>query len=193
LFFSCHSFNQVDVTAEAFGKCLCGRAKAEHDAKALVRQSSGKVKFVTVAKEATGACVSYQVNVTAEKFGTCICGFPKTAHAATTAGPAKATGKAAFVAVEKVATGACDNYSIDVHAAKFGQCLCGLPKTAHAIYDGDGPVLKALKAEEALKAEKAQRKQQKRREDEKANRLLEANVPNAGESVCVPNSFCAVC
>jgi hypothetical protein len=132
------------------------------------------------------------------------CGFSKTDHSSFSANAsgflhtipvpiAAASAHASFTAVAKEATGACDKYSVDMLAAAFGQCLCGLPKSAHATYDGDGPVLKALKAEEALKAEKAQRKQQKRREDEKANRLLEANVPNAGESVCVPNSFCAVC
>jgi len=172
------------MTAETVGMCRCGHLKSEHGAKALERQSSAKIKFVPIAKEATGACASYQVDVTAEKFGTCKCGFHKTAHTATAAGPTKAEGKAVFVEAKKEATGACSNYKVDLHAVSSGQCVCGLPKTAHAHYDGDGPVLKAIRAEEAIRAEKAKKKEIQRRESE---------IANASEPVCVPNSFCAVC
>ena len=98
-------------------------------------------------------CDNYRVDMTASRFGDCVCGFPKSAHSAdaTVRGadnmplstydkptdlrnkPRVAGGRAARLAQqrahvnEKLAADffACDEYRVDMTAARFGDCKCG--------------------------------------------------------------------
>ena len=71
---ACGSYS-VDVTAAAFGQCKCGHAKAGHinDGRldGTKDSTAGKIVFIPVKKEASGACGAYEIDMTAETFGSC--------------------------------------------------------------------------------------------------------------------------
>ena len=87
------------------------------------------------------ACDNYRVDMAGANFGDCKCGRPKIEHASPAAGGAKRIHPTDRVSapvfskhVESLDTapsGACDEYRVDVAAAKFGDCKCGHPKAAH--------------------------------------------------------------
>ena len=97
---------------------------------------------IPTAEEVCGACDEYRVDMTASRFGDCKCGFPKSAHkesAVRTGARPRGT-----TAIEKTAffkkkveddlgewAQACDEYRVDMTAARFGDCKCGFPKSAH--------------------------------------------------------------
>ena len=185
---ACESY-EVDLHAATFGACKCGFRKSDHSSAATARrQSNGKAKFVVVEKEATAACSSFRVDVTADKFGQCKCGYQKIEHSDAATDTSRGTAaQVLFVAVQKEASGACSSYEIDLTAESFGQCKCGMPKVAHKeIYDGDGPVLKALRAEEERLVEKGRRKEAQ---------FNDQTQPSDARDLpaCVPNSFCVTC
>ena len=98
--------------------------------KAIARQSS--------VDDAGQACDNYRIDMAATRFGDCKCGFPKAAHTITTsAAPARPSGGSGRVkAIARQSSvddagQACDNYRIDMAAARFGDCKCGFPKVAH--------------------------------------------------------------
>jgi len=87
--------------------------------------------------------------------------------------------KITFKAIEKEATGACQNYIVDTSAATFGQCKCGHPKTAHTqVYDGDNMAIKTFKAEEEFKVKAAAEKKLKAeaKKKEEAQRTKESKA-----------------
>ena len=98
--------------------------------------------------------------MTAARFGDCVCGFPKSAHSAdaTVRGadnmplstydkptdlrhPKSGGGRAARLAAQRAHINekmgaqffACDEYRLDMNAARFGDCKCGYPKTQHSL------------------------------------------------------------
>ncbi|KAL1519976.1 hypothetical protein AB1Y20_023460 [Prymnesium parvum] len=91
------------------------------------------------------ACEAYRLDVTAQRFGDCTCGWPKSSHppprgarASGGGGGAARRSAAAEVAVAEEAAppaaevaAACEDYRVDMTAARFGDCKCGLPKAAH--------------------------------------------------------------
>mmetsp|Transcript_28787 Transcript_28787/g.57895 ORF Transcript_28787/g.57895 Transcript_28787/m.57895 type:complete len:492 (+) Transcript_28787:182-1657(+) len=128
---ACSNYN-VDMLATAFGLCKCGFPKSDHDVNEEgPGRSSGKALFVAIAKDATAACNDFDIDLLATEFGQCKCGCPKSEHDVKESGPGRTTGKAAFVAIAKEESGACESYAIDMLASAFGQCKCGFPKRAH--------------------------------------------------------------
>ena len=113
------------------------------------------------AAKGGGACDCYRVDMTATTFGLCHCGQPKSAHseAATVHGaegavplsghdkptdlryPKSGGGRAARLAAQRALVNeklganlfVCENYRVDLKAARFGDCVCGYPKSAHTI------------------------------------------------------------
>eukprot|EP00965_Chrysotila_dentata_P148277 4894959-Pleurochrysis_carterae.AAC.3 len=96
----------INMNAENFGDCLCGKPKSEHKASALQGEQRGtptivdseEVRARFAQNEATTTCTKYRVNVQAENYGECVtsrigsilkpevavclCGRPKSEHAA---------------------------------------------------------------------------------------------------------------
>jgi len=107
---------KVDLSAPVFNTCKCGVAKNLHNSSALVPKTTARPSFT-----------------------------PKPAFVPTSSQPAKQsppvsnqptpTIKPQVVAKEEQATpkkSECTSFQIDVTAAKFGSCVCGLPKLAHS-------------------------------------------------------------
>jgi hypothetical protein len=84
------------------------------------------------------ACSQYQADVLAAEFGQCKCGYPKQAHisegenkAAAALRALRSSERDPSLMVCGPCSKPCSNYTVDVGATTFGQCLCGHPKEAH--------------------------------------------------------------
>lgn len=115
-----------------------------------------------VEEKVSLACGDYRVDMTATRFGDCVCGFPKNEHTVAAANArgvelndhdkpadlrncppaARNGGRAARLAAQRAlvnekmsaVNGACDDYRVDVTAARFGDCAnCAQPKSSHSI------------------------------------------------------------
>ena len=91
------------------------------------------------------ACDDYRVNMSADRFGECKCGHPKIDHNI----PTKAVMhvrkimNTLNVAPLSEKAGVCDNYSMNMAAARFGECSCGFLKADHH-HNSAAPVSRML-------------------------------------------------
>ena len=146
---------RVDMTASNFGDCVCGQPKAEHKAGAA-RPRQGSVKqFMPTAAPAPAAAPTppppkpapapapapppkpapapaAPASMPSARFAPTVGGFvPSPAPApAPVPAPKPAPAPTPPPAEPMAATGACSDYRIDMEAANFGTCKCGVPKSA---------------------------------------------------------------
>ena len=154
---------QVDTASATFGDCTCGWAKSAHSEaaqKAAPKAKKATMVAPTVNAREQAGCDNYRVDMTAARFGDCVCGHPKAAHSADatvhgtdhmplssadkptdlryrprTGGRAARLAQQRNLVNEKLGADffACDEYRVDVTAARFGDCKCGYPKAQHSL------------------------------------------------------------
>ena len=138
---------EVNMTSENFGECLCGRAKAEHSAKAMaacddkgrasLSRDSEALRASFVQREKT-SCIKFVVDMNAETFGQCVCGAKRAEHTAAALAAAKIKAVKAVDGEElkrtkfvQRAMASCAEYVVNMEASRFGDCQCGRPRADH--------------------------------------------------------------
>jgi len=141
---ACNEYH-INMQAENFGDCICGRPKAEHADSAIKGDKpvtptivdSEQVRARFAHNNNIASCKEYRVNMQAANFGECVCGRPKAEHTAEALKGAETERQAVdeeelrkkMTAREKTT---CKEFVLDMDPnAPFGQCTCGRPKKEH--------------------------------------------------------------
>ena len=114
---------QLDMTAARFGDCKCGFPKMDH-----VR--TGGVSTADHVSASTANSQSKFAPTPAREPNRVTGPTSKVVQRAVTA-PVIQPEFTADVSSNNDAGGACDNYELDMTAARFGDCKCGFPKRDH--------------------------------------------------------------
>ena len=130
---ACASY-QLDMTAATFGACKCGFARAEHgedSRRPTLKKPVPRIsKPIPKAAWASGDAPKPPPPLQPKASGTCPSHPAPPPKATTPSTPASALSSNAQEGSAS-ATGACDNYKLDLNAATFGACVCGYVKKEH--------------------------------------------------------------
>lgn len=149
---------RIDMTASKFGACKCGWPKADHKISAAAPQrarpawkpqqmklhpSDGPQGAVNMRHPPTGRPMDVRMQEIQAKVHAqveaavvdAVTSQPQPAKPAVKAAKAEATAEVVDVSE---AQPACDNYRLDMAAARFGDCKCGRPKSEHKVTNTGG-------------------------------------------------------